>query len=214
MPWNCTPENCPGFKWGALVFYFRSHVLSALFCAGLEATTEKNSSFSSPGTHILDVKTDKTYASKITLYSQDTRWWWWGCMVCVMCVFACCVCVCVRKGIPGSGQVGSGRPRSPVTMSSVLCPLKWDHWEYNLSLLTLYTVGKWQNSHINTSNLFLKEGTKQSWIKINFYFRQGKGFESIHFRHICWVLICNRLCVCCKWMRDPPWYPRTWDLQT
>lgn len=51
-----------------LVFYFHSHVLSALFCAELEATTEKNSSFSSPGTHILDVKTDKTYASKITLY--------------------------------------------------------------------------------------------------------------------------------------------------
>lgn len=45
-------------------------------------------------------------------------------MVCVMRVFACCVHVCVRIGIPGSGQVGSGRPRSPMTMSSVLCPLK------------------------------------------------------------------------------------------
>ena len=130
--------------------------------------------------------------------------------VCNVCFCVLRMCVCVRKGIPGSGQVGSGRPRSPVTMSSALCPLKWDHWEYNLSLLTLYTVGKWQNSHINTSDLFLKEGTKQSWIKIKFYFRQGKGFESIHYRHICWVLICNRLCVCCKWMRDPPWYPRTY----
>lgn len=46
---------------------------------GLGLQSEKNSSFSSPGVHILDGRTDVKHASKVTGNSRNSQdmWWWW-----------------------------------------------------------------------------------------------------------------------------------------